>query len=74
MSVVSCFASTSAFASLVDVHVDITSSTLGLKVCAIIVGIKKYKSIIKKRKKKHNKIVLLEKIKLNTMGLLISNA
>ena len=36
-------------------------------------GIKKYKSIIKK-KKKHDKIVLLAKYKLNTVEVLISKA
>ena len=35
---------------------------------------KKYKSIIKKNKKKHDKIVLLEKSKLNTTEILISKA
>ena len=47
------------FASLVDINVGITSSSVGINICAIIAGIKKYKSIIKKKKKKHNKIVLL---------------
>ena len=41
----------SAFASLVSVPVDITSSALGLKICAVTTSIKKYKSIIKKKKK-----------------------
>ena len=36
-------------------------------------GIKKYKSIIKK-KKKHDKIVFLAKYKLNTVEVLISKA
>ena len=36
-------------------------------------GIKKYKSIIKK-KKKHDKIILLGKDKLNAIGVLISKA
>ena len=40
--------------------------------CAITVGIKKYKSIIKKKKKKHNKIVLLAKSTLNRIEALIS--
>ena len=40
--------SISAFASLVGIPVGITSSAVGLKICAIVVGIKKYKSIIKK--------------------------
>ena len=46
----------SAFASLVGIPASITSSAVGLKVCA---GTKKYKSIIKK--KNHDKIVLLAK-------------
>ena len=33
-----------------------------LKICAITAGIKKFKSIIKKKNKKHEKIVMLEKI------------
>ena len=37
-------------------------------------GIKKYKSIIKKKKKKHDKIVLLGKDKINTIEVLISKA
>ena len=36
--------------------------------------IKKYKSIIKKKKKKHNKTVFLAKDKLNTLEVLISKA
>ena len=41
----------SAFASLVGVPIGITSSAIGLKFCAITAGIKKYKSIIKRKKK-----------------------
>ena len=41
------------------------------KICAITSGIKSYKSIIKE-KKKHYKIVLLGKDKLNTIEVLIS--
>ena len=63
-----------AFASLVCVLVGIISSAVGLKICAIIAGIKKYKSIIKKKKKKHDKIVLLLKDKLNTIEVPISKA
>ena len=36
--------------------------------------IKKYKSIIKKKKKKHDKIVLVGKGKLNTIEVLFSKA
>ena len=43
--------SISAFASLVAIPVGVTSSTVGIKICAITGGIKKYKSIIKKEKK-----------------------
>ena len=39
--------------------------TIGLNICAIIATIKKYKSIIKKEKKKHDKITLLAKINLD---------
>ena len=34
-------------------------SVIGLKICAITTAIKKYNSIIKRKKKKHDKIVLL---------------
>ena len=68
-TVTSCV-SISAFALLACVPVGVTSSAVGIKICAITKGIKKYKSIIKK-KKKHDKIVLLGKDKLN--AILISN-
>ena len=54
--------------------IGIISSTIGLKICAITTGIDKYKSIIKKKKKKHDKIVLLAKSKLNSMEFLISKS
>ena len=41
---------------------------------AISTGIKKYKSMIKKKKKKHGKIVLLAKTNLNTIEVLICRA
>ena len=66
--------SISAFASLVCVLLGITSSAVGIKISAITAGIKKYKSIIKKKKKKHDKIVLLGKAKLNTIEVLISKS
>ena len=64
--------SISAFASLVCVPIGITSSAIGIKICANTAGIKKYKSIIKKKKKKHDKIALLGKDNLNTTEVLIS--
>ena len=43
---------------------------IGLLICAIAAEIKKYKSIIKKKKKKYDKIVLLAKSKLNSIVLI----
>ena len=51
-SAVTVWVSVSAFASLVCVLVGITSSAVGINICAITAGIKRYKSIIKKKKKK----------------------
>ena len=42
--------SISTFASLIGIRIRITSSAIGLKFCAITAGIKRYKSIIKKKK------------------------
>ena len=64
--------SISDFASLVAISIEVTSSAVGLKICAITAGIKKHKSIIKKKKKKHDKNVLLAKTKLISTEVLIS--
>ena len=48
---------TSSFASLVGFSIGITSSVIRLKICVITAEIRKYKSIIQKNKKKHDKIV-----------------
>ena len=64
----------SAFASFVGIPIGTTSSPIGLKICAIAAGIKKCNSIIKKRKKKHDKIALLSKYNLNSIEVLISKA
>ena len=66
--------SNSDFASLVGIPIGITSSAIGLKICVITAGIKKYKSIIKKKKEKDNKIVLLAKSILNSIKVLVSKA
>ena len=60
------------FASLVSITIGATSSTTELKICAITAGIKRFKSIIKKKKKNHNKIGLLAKNKLNSIEIWIS--
>ena len=56
------------------ISIGVTSSAVGLKICAITARNKKYKSIIKEKKKKHDKIVLLAKSKLNRIEVLISKA
>ena len=61
-----------AFASLVVIPIGIESSTIGLKIWVITAGIKKYKSIFPKKRKKHEKIVLLAKSRLNGIEVLIS--
>ena len=49
-SIITGCISISAFSSSIGIRIGITSSVIGLKICAIAAGIKKYKSIIKKRK------------------------
>ena len=66
--------SISAFAFLVGIPIGITSSAIGLKIYAITTGIKKHNSIIKKKEKKNDKIVLLAKSKLNRIEVVISKA
>ena len=61
-----CF-SISTFASLTGIPIVITNSAIGLKICVITVGIKKYKLTIKKKSMNHDKIVLLAKSKLNNI-------
>ena len=73
ISAVSACVSISTFASIVAVPVGIASSAIGTKIC-ITGGIKKYQSTINKKRKKHNKIVLLAKTKFNTTEDLISKA
>ena len=52
----------------------ITSSPIELKICTITPGIIKYKAIIKKKKKKPDKIVFFPKYTLNSIEVLISKA
>ena len=63
-----------SFSEFVCVPVGITSSAVGINICAITAGIKKFKSRIKKKKKNHDKIVLLGKNNLNTIAVLISKS
>ena len=60
-----------AFASLVCILIENRSFAVGLKFCAITGGIIKYKSMANKEKKKHNKVVLSVKSKLNSYVMLL---
>ena len=51
--------SISVFASSIGIPIGIKSSATELKICAITAGIKKYKSMINKKEKNHDKKVLL---------------
>ena len=66
--------SISAFASLAGVPVGIVSYAVGKNILAKTDWIKKFKVIIKKKKEKHDKIVLLVKAKLINIEVLISKA
>ena len=70
-SVIVCI-SIYALASLVYISKEITSSSIGLNICAIIATIKKYKWIIKNKKKKHDEIALLAKTNLDCVIGVIS--
>ena len=59
---------------MLDIPIEIISSATRYKICAVAAGIKNYKSIIKKNKKKYDKIVLLAKFKLNSIEVLLSKA
>ena len=43
-----------AFVSLIVIPIGITSSAIGLNICAITAEIEKYQSIIKEKKKNHD--------------------
>ena len=59
-----------AFASLIGILIEIKNSAIGLKIYAITAGIEK--EIIKRKKKKYDKIVSSAKSKLNSIEVLIS--
>ena len=58
-SAITWFVSLSDFASLLGTPIGITSFSIGLQMFALSVGIKKYDSVIKKKEKKHDKILSL---------------
>ena len=73
-STISGCVSISALGSLVCAPIGVTTFTIGIIIYGITARINKYTSIIKKKKKKHDKIVLLGKDKLKTNEDLISKA
>ena len=73
-SAITGFVSISAIASLLGIPIRNTNSAIGLRIFTITASIKKYKSTVKKKKKKHDKIVLSAKTNLNSIELLISEA
>ena len=74
ISTITGFGSMSVFGSLLGISTEIATSATRLKICAITPEIKNHKSIIKKKKKNHDKIVLIAKSKLNSTKDLISKA
>ena len=56
---------------MLGLPIGITRSAIGLKICAITAGIKKYKSIIKKKNKTYYEIILLAKSKSNSTEVCI---
>ena len=73
ITIISCI-SISAFTHLIGISIGITRSAIGLKICTKTTGIKKYKSTIKKKKKKNDKMILLSESKLNSIKASISKA
>ena len=69
-STITGYISMSAFTSLLGILTGITSFVIGLKICSIAAGIKKYTSITKKKKNNHDNIVLLWKSKLKSIEFL----
>ena len=71
ISIITGCVSISAFVSLVGIPIGITNSVIRLTICAITAWIKKYKSIFKKKKKKHDKRKMLAKSELNSIEFVI---
>ena len=69
---ITCCVSISVFLFLIGIPMGIVSSTIGLKISVITAGSKNYKSIIKEKRKEHDKIVLLAKSKLTNIEVIVS--
>ena len=73
-SAVTGYISISAFVSLVGSPIGTTSSTVRWNISAITAAIRKYNSIIRNKKKMHEKKVLFANTKLNSIEVMISRA
>ena len=71
ISTVTWYISIVGGASLVDISMGVTTYAVGLKLCVTLAGIKKYKTIIMKKKKKRDEISLA-KSKLSIAEILNS--
>ena len=72
VSAITGHVSISAFASVIGIPMGIKSTVVGLKTCAVTAGIRKYNSIIKKKRKNNEIIVSLARVKLSAIEALIS--
>ena len=57
---------------MLGIPIGIKRFAIGLKICAIVEGIKMYELVIKKKKKNHDKVAFLAKAKLNSIEVLNS--
>ena len=73
-SAVTGYISISAFVSLVCSNIGTTSSTVRWNISAITAAIRKYNSIIRNKKKMHEKKVLFANTNLNSIEVIISRA
>ena len=68
------YISISAFDYFIGIPIGITRSSIWLNICVITAGTKKYKPIIKEKKRRHDKIILLARSKLKCIEVFISKA
>ena len=66
--------SVSSFDSLVSIPTGVKLFAAGLQICAATAGIKKYMSIIMKKREKRGEIILLGKTKLDSIDFVVSKS
>ena len=66
--------SVSSFDPLVSIPTGVKLFAAGLQICAATAGIKKYMSIIMKKREKRGEIILLGKTKLDTIDFVVSKS